>query len=365
MRNKVAEPGTPRRLRGGGARHRALSMRVVAIIVTSNDLRFLPNALDSLSGQSYRDVSVIVVDNASADSAAAFVRGTYPAAISIRNTKDLGLSYGRNQAIAYAKAHLRRGGEDLLILTMNQDVALEPDFVERLVETASSYPDAGSFCGKTRKSYERFDGELREQERSSTVDSAGLGLSRSRSRSERGAGEEDSGQFDRREEVFGVSGSLAMYRLAALDDVAYCDEYFDLDFFSYEEDMDLAWRLRRAGWKAMFDPAAHAFRHRSDSGPKRGFACRRQGYSKMANYLATRNRMLAVAKNDSALNVFLHLPFMLGRGVAHFAAIATLEPSSLAAYADALRLLPKMFKKRRSIRQRSPVTSSGMRKWYS
>ncbi|PZR95518.1 MAG: hypothetical protein DLM69_11645, partial [Candidatus Chloroheliales bacterium] len=64
--------------------------------------------------------------------------------------------------------------------------------------------------------------------------------------------EADAGQYDTEEQVFGFCGAGVLLRTAALREVGY----FDSSFFMYYEDMDLAWRMRLAGWEVWYVPAA-------------------------------------------------------------------------------------------------------------
>jgi GT2 family glycosyltransferase len=57
--------------------------------------------------------------------------------------------------------------------------------------------------------------------------------------------------------VFGASASAAFYRRSALDEIGLFPEYFG----SYFEDVDLAFRLSRAGWRTIFEPGAQVLHH--------------------------------------------------------------------------------------------------------
>ncbi|MBI1830865.1 MAG: glycosyltransferase family 2 protein, partial [Planctomycetes bacterium] len=61
--------------------------------------------------------------------------------------------------------------------------------------------------------------------------------------------------------VFGASAAAGFYRRAALDRVGLFPEHFG----SYFEDVDLAFRLNRAGYRAMFEPASRVLHHVSAS----------------------------------------------------------------------------------------------------
>ena len=70
-------------------------------------------------------------------------------------------------------------------------------------------------------------------------------------------------QYEREEEVFGVSGAALVARREALESVKVCDEYLDESFDMYKEDIDLCWRLRPAGWLV---PAQRAYHARTSHG---------------------------------------------------------------------------------------------------
>src|SRR5690606_29109153 len=89
------------------------------------------------------------------------------------------------------------------------------------------------------------------------LDTTGHVAFRTRLFRNRGEGQPDDGAYDRPDEVFGVSGALALYRLAALDDVALDGQVYDEDLFAYWEDVDLDWRLQLRGWQAWYEPGAH------------------------------------------------------------------------------------------------------------
>ncbi len=322
--------------------------RIVISIVTSNSMRHLPEALAAIGAQTRKDCALLIVDNASIDGAESFVRSDYPRAIFLRNSKDLGGARARNQAIAYARAHLRRDGDDLFILTVNPDVVLAPDCVERLVEAVERRPDVGSACGKLLRVVSRGDGEMREGERTNVIDGAGLAIRKSRRVVARGAGETDGERYERTEEVFGVSGALALYRLAALDDVAYGHEVFDEDFFSYNDDVDLAWRLRLRGWASLYVPRGRAYRYRAAGAPAK---------SRAVNFYRSRNRLLVLAKNEQWTNALLHFPRILWR--------EAWRPATFAAIPSFLRLLPRALAKRRLTMRRARTTPKQMRSWYT
>jgi GT2 family glycosyltransferase len=85
-------------------------------------------------------------------------------------------------------------------------------------------------------------------------------------------------------DVFGPSGGAGLYRREMLDEIGLFDERF----FAYLEDVDLAWRAQRAGWRCRYAPAARVLHATS--------ATSREG-SPFKNRLLARNKVWLAAKN--------------------------------------------------------------------
>ena len=99
-----------------------------------------------------------------------------------------------------------------------------------------------------------------------TIDSTGLFLSVWRTAGERGHGLIDTGRFEREEYIFGVNGAVAFYRRQMLEEIKIGQEYFDPDFHIFYEDLDMAWRAQRAGWRGYYIPQAIAYHARGSHG---------------------------------------------------------------------------------------------------
>lgn len=343
--------------------------RVSIHIVAWNSMRYLPDALRSIFEQTYRDFSVIVVDNASTDGVADWIRNNYPEVIILRNTKNLGFARAHNQAIALARSMWEKSpseGEPLVLVT-NPDIVLTPTYCETMVRAADGNPIAGSFGGKLRKIFpSTSDGGPPTFSR--VIDTTGLRAYRSRRFVERGAGEDDRGQFDESGTVFGVSGALALYRMNALEAARCDDEIFDDDFFAYKEDVDLAWRLQLLGFDAWYVPSALAYHWRGAYGSERrgmGRAVRERSIkSPFVNFLSTRNHCLLLQKNDERANVIRHLPWILPAELGRFLYVLLREPRTLGAYLDCLRLRSKMKPKRAAIVAKRKRTTADIRRWF-
>ena len=114
---------------------------VSVTIVTWNSAQYLDECFAALSSQDYRDLEVVIVDNASEDGTCALLRGVEAKWRVIYNDKNVGFAAGQNQAIRASRGNY--------VLCLNPDVMLSPNFVTQLMAMAGeSCFDAGVFCGK-------------------------------------------------------------------------------------------------------------------------------------------------------------------------------------------------------------------------
>src|SRR5271157_5217180 len=232
---------------------------VSVAIVTWNSARYLEECFASLERQDYRELEVIIVDNAS---------------------NNVGVAAGQNQAI--------RASAGEWVLCLNPDVVLSPDFVSQVVAAGQTHPDAGAICGKLL----RWN-PAAEQHKTNVIDSTGIYFTRNMRHLDRGAEERDTGQYDRAQYVFGASGAAAMFRRGFIETVLVEGEFFDEEFFAFREDADLAWRAQVMGWKCLYTPAAVAWHVRRVT-PER-----RQDLPLVINWHSLKNRFLMRGKNAS------------------------------------------------------------------
>ncbi|NUM25421.1 MAG: glycosyltransferase family 2 protein [Candidatus Buchananbacteria bacterium] len=334
-------------------------------IVTWNSMRYIFDCLESLMRQNFRDFSVMVIDNGSDDGTVEFVRSNYPTVSILQNFKNFGFSKANNQGIQLSKSEY--------VLVMNPDVVLADNFLQTIINFAEAHPEAGSFGGKILKmsteAYDENDQEgLRETVKSNVIDSTGLLVFKSRKVINRGEGQKDQGQFDRTEEVFGLTGACVLYRRTALDEVMVKNEYFDNDFFAYKEDIDLAWRLRLYGFSSWYVPSAICYHHRrlsvtTEHAIKKVMQSRK-AVSKMLRQYSFRNHHLMILKNDQWLNIFLALPWFVGREMRIVFYALFFEHFQLKSFVEFFRLAPKMFLKRRITMSHKKVQPREIRRWF-
>ncbi len=339
-------------------------MKVSIHIVSWNSLKFLPDCLKSIFSQTYKNFSVLVIDNASNDGTIEFLQKNFPEVKIFKNNKNLGFAKAHNQGINLTKSEF--------VLILNPDIILKEDFLEKILSEIEKDEKIGAISGKILKIY-TSEPEIEERVKTKIIDSTGLKIFKSRRVINRGEGELDKGQYDKVEEVFGLSGACVLFRRQALEDIKISKdlrsyyEYFDEDFFAYKEDFDLSYRLRWRGWKIIYLPNAIAYHYRQIFGTKfkiKEIIKRRREKSPLINYLSYRNHLFSLIKNESFENFLKDLPFIFFYELKKFFYILFFEQSTLKAILEIIKKLPQMLKKRKYIMKNRLITSNEIRKFY-
>ena len=314
-------------------------MSVSVGIVTWNSGAVIEAAIASVRAQ--RDVrcELLVVDNASDDDTWGRVAAMTTPDERVLLPSNTGFSAAHNLAIKRTRG--------AFYLALNPDVVLAPDHVAALVRALEAAPDAGVAGGR-----------LLCVDDPASIDSTGIVMQPSQRHLDRGQHAPDGPQFDLAAEVFGISGAAALYRRAMLADIAIDGEVFDEDFFAYREDADLAWRAQWRGWSALYVPVARATHGRRVT-PER-----RHLLPGTLNRYSVRNRFLLRIKNQTAgLALRFAGPAAL-RDAQVLGYVLLREHGSLAGLADVIRLLPRMWRKRRVVMSRRRRSSAELAFWF-
>lgn len=331
--------------------------KVSVHIVTWNSRRYIENAMRSLMEQTFKEFSVLIVDNGSTDNTVSWLKEYYPQIKIVQNTRNLGFAKGHNQAISFTKSDY--------VLVMNIDTILKEDYLERLVAYLDKHPRIGSLTGKVYRLI-GDPGSLTTESFTKIFDNTGLQAYKSRRFTERGAGEFDNGQYDTIEEIFGVSGALGFYRRRALDEIMVNREFFDDDFFFYKEDVDLAWRLRLMNWSSVYLPNVIGYHHRQVKGDDQQSdiailknRLKKPSYSQKVSYW---NHLWILVKNEQ--NFWRDSIFILWYELKKLVYILLFEQKTLLGLVEFFKLLPKMRAKRKVIQSRAKVSAREMRRWF-
>lgn len=309
--------------------------RFSVVVLNWNERELLRACLQSIAAQTFDDYDLWVVDNGSQDGSAEMVAADFPDAHLRRLSENTGFCHGNNVALAEADG-------DLVVL-VNNDAELAPDFLACLADADRRHPEAGMFAARVMM----FD-------RREVFDSVGLlvypdGVCRSR-----GWLEKDVGQYDEPVEVLGPVGCAAAYRRTMLDDVGVFDERY----FAYLEDLDLALRGQLRGWGCRYVADARAWHKKSMTSGN---------HSKFKAFHVERNRIWNAVKLFPLRLLLLSPVYTLARYVAQGFAAATgtgisgnfsrdysrgeLATILVRAYVSAFAGLPETWRLRRKIQR--------------
>jgi len=332
-------------------------MKVSINLVTWNGKKYLPFCLDSIAKQTFRDFSLFILDNGSTDGTVEYLKNSLlpiPNCRLIFNKENIGFAAGHNQALGETESDY--------VLMLNQDIILEPNFLEEVVSFLDGHPEIAAATGKL------LHWDFPNNQKTDLIDSAGIKIFKNHRAIELGAGEMDDEKWDVAREVFGVSGAAPVYRRSALNEVAINGEFFDEDFFSYKEDVDLAYRLRLSGFKAWFLPSARAYHDRSArSGGTGDAAAARQRKNKSAfvNYHSYKNHLFFLFK-DVPAGVWWRWGYQIKwYEFKKFVYLLFFEPRTLGSLGEFFKKFFKIWKKRKWIMTHRKADMAEIKKWFS
>lgn len=299
---------------------------ISVIIVNWNGRHWLEKCLPSLAEQSYDDFEVIIVDNGSEDNSVAWLRENWPQIRVLTLSTNQGFARANNRGIEVAT------GKWIAIL--NNDTLVDRDWLQNLINKTGD-----SRVGMVASLVVFWDEPDRVDAAGILVDKAGIAWN--------GGHGQLVNDLSVPEQVFGPNGAAALYRKRMLTEIGAFDE----DYFAYYEDVDLAWRARRAGWHCLYSPSAIVRHKHSATGGQ---------FSWQKRFLISRNKLWTIIKNYDGKEFFRNLPLIL------FYDLATLfyrlgterNLASLKGRFAALAGIPQMISKRTS-GQAVPLATPG------
>lgn len=233
--------------------------KLSVIIINYNVCHFLEQTLLSVrKAIATLDAEVIVADNNSVDGSVEMVKAKFPEVILILNKKNLGFSKANNEAIKRAK------GEYVLLL--NPDTVVEEDTFTKCCSFMDAHPDAGALGVKMVDGKGNF---LPESKRGLPTPWVAFykifGLAALFPKS-RKFGRYHMGFLDpdQTNEVEVLSGAFMFIRKSVLGKTGLLDE----DFFMYGEDIDLSYRIVKAGYKNYYFPETRIIHYKGESTKK-------------------------------------------------------------------------------------------------
>lgn len=304
------------------------------------------------TGLARGDLEVIVVDNGSTDGSVAMVEEEFglSCGLPIRlvcNKENQGFCRANNRGMSAASRETR------FFALLNNDAEAEPGWLDALRSALDARPDFGMAASKILV----YDDPGR-------IDKVGHLIYPDGQNRGRGAGEIDHGQYDRLEDALWPDGCAALYRREMLDTIGGFDE----DLFAYGDDAELGLRARIAGWGCVYVPGARVRHHRGST----------LGINSMRRLeLIERNRVLLAVKLFPWSLLWLNGAYYAARILAGiWASIrgrgeTALYPgwmgkcrmtmALMRGDLSALRMVPRMWRKRKEISQIRKLTPPQVR----
>jgi GT2 family glycosyltransferase len=290
------------------------------VIPNWNGAAWLTGCLDAVAAQTHAPEEVVVVDGASSDDSLTILSRHPSAPRVVQLGANLGFGAAANRGIAATCADA--------VALVNTDVVLAEDWLERALAALATHTDAAAVATKMVA----LDDPRR-------IDDTGDFLGRDGAAVQRGKFRPDHGQWDSPGEVWGACAGAALYRRDAVLAVGGFDERF----FMYLEDVDLALRLRLAGWRCRYEPAVARHAAEGSSGQ----------LSSPPAFWVARNNVLLVTKAFP----LRWAPLVLYRqaGYAWHAARQGRLRAHVRGLAAAVPLLPAMLRERLRLRRSARV----------
>ncbi len=234
-------------------------MKLSVVIVNYNVEHFLEQCLLSVRrAMQGIEGEVFVVDNNSVDGSLRMLRSKFPEVKLIANSENLGFSRANNQAIVQSE------GEYVLLL--NPDTVVEDDTFSKVIAFMDAHPDAGGLGLKMLDGQGKF---LPESKRGLPAPMTAFykifGLSALFPKSRK------FGRYhlsyldpDQVHEVEILAGAFMLLRRSVLEKIGLLDE----TFFMYGEDIDLSYRIIKAGYKNYYFPLTRIIHYKGESTKK-------------------------------------------------------------------------------------------------
>ncbi len=211
---------------------------VAIVILNYNGRAYLEQFLPAVLESTYGNFEVVVADNGSTDDSLAFLAEAYPELRCINLKANYGFAEGYNQTLQQVDAPY--------YLLLNSDVEVTPGWLEPLVELLERDPTVGAVQPKILAQQDRSRFEYAGAA-GGWLDNLGYPFCRGRIFS---VTETDHGQYDELQEVFWATGAAFLVRSQLFHQLGG----FDGDYFAHSEEIDLCWRIKRAGYKVMARP---------------------------------------------------------------------------------------------------------------
>jgi len=244
---------------------------------------------------------ILVVDNNSTDHSLEYLSPRFPDVRFLSNKENLGFAKACNQGLKEAKGNY--------ILFLNPDTIVPEDCFEKCIAFFSAQPDAGALGIRMLDGSGKF---LKESKRAFPSPMTSLyklfGLAKLFPNSKIFS-KYHLGNLDEKEnnEVDVLAGAFMMIRKDVLEKVGSFDE----TFFMYGEDVDLSYRIQKAGFKNYYFAGSSIIHFKGESTRKGSMNYVRMFYNAMSIFV----RKHYGGGRASVFNILIHLAIWFKAGL--------------------------------------------------
>jgi len=258
--------------------------KIAIAILNYNGLEYLESFLPLMTDSYSQNAPIYVIDNCSTDESVAYIEEWHPEIKLIKLDKNYGFAEGYNIGIKDIDAEL--------IALVNSDVQATDYWLDPIVELMDNSKDTACVQPKIR-SLESKDSFEYAGAAGGFIDIFNYPFCRGRVFDHI---ELDQQQYDNGCEIFWASGAALVIRKELMENFGG----FDKDFFAHQEEIDLCWRLKNAGYQIKYEPKSTIFHL--------GGGTLNYNHPRKI-YLNFRNSFVSIFKNESFFNLFWKVPF--------------------------------------------------------
>jgi GT2 family glycosyltransferase len=252
------------------------------VILNYNGEKLLRQFIPSVVAYS-PEARIIIADNASTDRSVEILTNEFPQVGVVRLDQNYGFCGGYNRALQQIKAEY--------YVLLNSDVEVTPNWLQPLItlldqdkSIAAVQPKVLSYSSRNQFEYAGAGGGL--------IDTLGYPFCRGRILS---TVEEDKGQFNDTLPIFWATGACIMLR----SELYHRFHGLDEDFFAHMEEIDLCWKMQRAGYKIYYSGESTVYHLGAGT----------LGYANpKKTYLNFRNGLTLLLKHFDGWELFVKLP---------------------------------------------------------
>lgn len=258
--------------------------QVDIITVHYNAKEILPQFFESIKNITYKKHKLYLFENGSNDGSFEWMQENEPKVTVFRSDKNLFFCESNNYAVNQSNGEF--------ILLINNDIVVEPDFLDHMVNRIKSDDNTAAVASKMMLFYNP-----------TILDSTGTLLLDNGEAFNRGIGQVDIGQYDAEKntelQTFGACFGCALIRRSCWEGIV---GELDKDYFGYYDDTDWNFRANLMGYNIVFEPKAKVYHAHSITARKN--AEKKEWKATRKHFLIMRNFIWTAQKNFQGWQAF-------------------------------------------------------------